>query len=151
MNFNPNCTRRGFVPGAVLVTTPKFLLLAVQQMVFGGANCVRLKMLKNSVRNSRSSLSLAPNLVLLKREKSKLSTPSERSRGSARGSFPNVKSGGAVKQEGLNHLGAPGLLGSPSFAVAALGTAVLQPAARFGREPPPKSVVPFSCPFVNTN
>src|SRR4029077_16501022 len=116
-----------------------------------GANCVRLKMLKNSVRNSRSSLSLAPNLVLLKREKSKLSTPSERSRGSARGSFPNVKSEGAVKQEVSNHLGAPVLLGSPSFAVAAPDTATLQSGTRFGREPPPKSVVPFNCPFVNTN
>src|SRR6266446_10320001 len=150
MNFNPNCTRRGFVPGAVLVTTPKFLLLAVQQMVLGGANCVRLKILKNSVRNSRPSRSLATNLVLLKREKSKLSTPCERSRGSTRGSFPKVKSGGAVKHEELNHRGTLRLFGSPSFDVALPGNDVRQPNIRLGREPPPKSVVPLTCPLVKT-
>src|SRR5216683_1203876 len=151
MNFNPNCTRRGFVPEAVLVTTPKFLLLAVQHIVFGGANCVLLKMLKNSVRNSRPSRSFAANFVLLNREKSKLSIPCERSRESTRGSSPKVKSGGAAKQEGLNHSGAVGLFGSPSLAVAAPGTDVWQPDTRLGREPPPKSVVPLSCPFVKTS
>src|SRR5712692_6434205 len=150
MNFNPNCTRRGFVPGAVLVTTPKFLLLAVQQIVLGGANCVLLKMLKNSVRNSRPSRSLAANLVLLNREKSKFSTLCDRSRGSTRGSFPKVKSGGAVKQVVLNHRGTIRLFGSPSFALAPPDADVRQPDRRFGREPPPKSVVPFSCPFVKT-
>src|SRR5712664_3775592 len=151
MNFNPNCTRRGFVPGAVLVTTPKFLLLAVQQIVLGGANCVLLKMLKNSVRNSRPSRSLVANFVLLNSEKSKLSIPCERSRGSTRGSFPKVKSGGAVKQEVLNHRGAPKLFGSPSFAVAVPDSDVRQPGIKFGREPPPNSVVPLSCPFVKTS
>src|SRR5713101_7533091 len=107
-------------------------------------------MLKNSVRNSRSSRSLAANLVLLNRAKSKLSTPWERSRGSTRGSFPKVKSGGAVKQEELNHRGGLGLFGSPSFAVAAPDTDVRQPDTRFGREPLPKSVVPLSCPLVKT-
>src|SRR5229473_2160352 len=150
MNFNPNCTSRGFVPGAVLVTTPKFLLLAVQQIVLGGANWVLLKMLKNSVRNSMPSRSLAANLVLLNREKSKLSTPCDRSRGSTRGSLPKMKSGGAVKQEVLNHLAAFMLFESPSFDAALPGTDVSQLNVRFGREPPPKSVVPFTCPFVKT-
>src|SRR6266478_4452995 len=120
-------------------------------MVLGRANCFRLKILKNSFRYSRPSRSLAPNLVLLKREKSKLSTPSARSRGSTRGSFPKVKSGGAEKQEALNHRGAFRLFGSPSLAVAAAGTDVVQPDTRFGREPPPKSVVPLSCPLVKTS
>src|SRR5258707_12675686 len=151
MNFNPNCTRRGFVPGAVLVTTPKFLLLAEQQMVLGGANCVLLKILKNSVRNSRSSRSLAANLVLLNKEKSKLFTPSERSRGSTRGSVPKVKSGGAIKQEELNHRSALRLLGLPNFDAAAPDTDEGQPDTRFGREPPPKRVVPLSCPLVKTS
>src|SRR5258708_32681225 len=107
-------------------------------------------MLKNSVRNSRPSRSLAANLVLLNREKSKLSTPCERSRGSTRGSFPKVKSGGAVKQEELNHRGALRLFGSPSFAAAAPATDVRQPEARSGRQPPPKSVVAVYGPFVKT-
>src|SRR5260370_13477116 len=127
--------------------TPKLLLLAIQQMVLGGANCVPLKMLKNSVRNSRSSRSLAANLVVLNREESKLSTPYERSRGSTRGSFPNVKSGGAVKQKELNHRGAFRLFGFPSFAVAAPDTYGSR--TRFGREPPPQRVVPLSHPLVN--
>jgi hypothetical protein len=42
------------VPGAVLVIAPNFLLLVVQHVASGEANCVRLRMLKNSVRNSRS-------------------------------------------------------------------------------------------------
>src|SRR5258706_3127004 len=108
-------------------------------------------MLKNSVRNSRPSRSLAANLVLLNREKSKLSTPSERRRGSTRGSFPKVKSGGAVKQEELNHRGALRLFGSPSFLVAAPDTDAGQPDTRSGRGPPPKSVGPLSCPFVQTS
>src|SRR5258708_20320791 len=137
MNFTQNCTRRGFVPGVVLVTTPKFLLLAVQQMVLGGANCVRLKILKNSVRNSRSSRSLAPNLVLLKREKSKLSTPSARNRGSTRVSFPKVKSGGAEKQEALNHRIAFRLFASPSSAVASPATDDVHPHTTAALPPPP--------------
>src|SRR5229473_7747130 len=107
-------------------------------------------MLKNSIRNSKSRRSLAANLVLLNREKSELSTPSERRLGSTRGSFPKVKSGGAAKQEGLNHRGALRLFGSPSFVVAAPDADAGQPDTRFGREPPPKSVVPLSCPFVKT-
>src|SRR5260370_18954433 len=84
-------------------------------MVLGGANCVLLKILKNSGRNSRSSRSLAANLVLLNKEKSKLFTPSERSRGSTRGSVPKVKSGGAIKQEELNHRSALGYWGCPTL------------------------------------
>jgi hypothetical protein len=106
---------------------PEVVIAGDTAMVLGGANCVPLKMLKNSVRNSRSSRSLAANLVLLNREESKLSTPYERSRGSTRGSFPNVKSGGAVKQKELNHRGAFRLFGFPSFAVAAPDTDVRQP------------------------
>jgi len=37
-NFDANWINRGFVPGAVLVMTPKFALLLVQQVVLGGAN-----------------------------------------------------------------------------------------------------------------
>src|SRR5260370_28066341 len=109
--------RRGVVPGGVVVTTPKFLLLAVEEIVLGGANCVLLKMLKNSIRNSKSRRSLAANLVLLNTEKSELSTPSERRLGSTRGSFPKVKPGGAGKQEELNHRDALRFFSSPSFVI----------------------------------
>src|SRR6266478_6380314 len=95
--------RRGFVPGAVLVTTPKFALFVVQQIVFGGANWVRLNKLKNSTRNSIPVFASRPSMSFLKRAKSKLITPSERSVGSARDWFPKVKSAGAEKQAGLNH------------------------------------------------
>src|SRR5882724_9778202 len=109
-----NWTSRGLVPAAVLVTTPKFLLFEVQHVVFGGANCVRLKMLKNYVRNSNPKRPSRPNIVLLNKEKSKLLIPCARSWGSTRGSSPNVKSAGAVKHAVLNHLGALKSFGLPS-------------------------------------
>src|ERR1700681_3451995 len=105
-------------------------------------------MLKNSVRNSRPRRSFVANLVLLNTAKSKLSIPWARSRGSTRCSFPKVKSAGAAKHVVLNHLEVLGLLGSPSREVAFPDTDASQPATRFGREPPPKSVVPFTCPFI---
>src|SRR6266478_6127125 len=107
-------------------------------------------MLKNSVRNSRPSRSLVANFVLLNSEKSKLSIPCERSRGSTRGSFPKVKSGGAVKQEVLNHRGAFGWAGSPSLETAFPEILAGQPGTTLGREPPPNRVVPFTWPLVNT-
>src|SRR6266446_3374395 len=103
-------------------------------------------MLKNSVRNSRPSRSLAANFVLLNRETSKLSIPCERSRESTRGSSPKVKSGGAVKQAELNHRGAFGLFGSPSLAVAAPDTDVWQPDTRLEREPSLKNGDAFNAP-----
>src|SRR5467141_617801 len=100
MNFSPNWMSRGFVPGYVLVTTPKFDDVT---LVLGGANCVRLKRLKNSVRNSRPSFSSGPKRVRLNREKSQLLTPDARRFASVRDSFPKVKSAGDVKQAVLNH------------------------------------------------
>ena len=102
-SFSPNCTSRGLVPGAVDVTTPKFGLFAEQQIVLGGANCVRLNKLKTSVRNSRPSRSLLVNRILLNNAASKLLMPCERSRGSTRDSVPNSKSAGAAKHDVLNH------------------------------------------------
>jgi hypothetical protein len=100
-------------------------------------------MLKNSVRNSRPRRSLLANRVFLNTAKSKLSIPSERNRGSTRDSSPNVKSAGAAKHAVLNH---------PSSREGALpDTPGLQPGTRLGREPPPNSVVPFACPFVNAS
>src|ERR1700675_5039992 len=60
-----------------------------------------LKMLKNSVRNSIPTLS--PMLVRLNSAKSQLLTPGPRSTGSTRDSVPAPQSGGAAKQEVLNH------------------------------------------------
>ena len=85
---------------SVLVTTPK---LDDARVVFGAANCGWLKMLKNSVRNSRFIRSPGPKVVLLNTEKSKFLTPSCRRLGSTRGSFPKLNAGGAVKQAVLNH------------------------------------------------
>src|SRR5712664_3051456 len=94
--------RRGFVPGAVLVTTPKFALFVEQQVVFGGANWVRLNRLKNSTRNSTLARPSRSSRRFLKAATSKLSTPSERRVESTRGSLPNVKSAGATKHPVLN-------------------------------------------------
>src|SRR5258706_3681060 len=99
-NFRPNWTNLGLVPGYVLLTTPK---VDDVTLVFGGANCVRLKMLKNSARNSNPSLSSGPKRVLLNSAKSKLFIPDPRILGSTRASLPNVKSAGAVKHPVLNH------------------------------------------------
>ena len=43
-NFSPNWMSRGLVPGSVLLTTPN---VDDVTLVLGGANCVRLKILKN--------------------------------------------------------------------------------------------------------
>src|SRR5882757_5417379 len=85
-----------------LVTIPKLVLFAVQQAVFGGPNCTRLKVLKNSVRNWRPSLSSGPNLVVLKIAISQLLIPAPRRVESTRPSSPKPQSGGVVKQFGLN-------------------------------------------------
>src|ERR1700691_4686315 len=101
----------------MLVTCPKF---ALPKAVFGGANCVRLKRVKNSARYSTPSFLSGPKFVLLNAEKSKFLTPSPRKVGSVRPSFPNVKSAGAVKQAVLNH--------SVSCAAPPSGDALLHPA-----------------------
>src|SRR5713101_3697948 len=130
MNLSPNWTNLGFVPAAVLVTLPKF---AEPTLVLGGANCVRLKRLKNSVRNSSPNLLSGPNWVRLNNAKSKLFTPEPRRLESVRDSLPKVKSAGEVKQEVLNH--------SLSFEVPVGRAPLLQPATKLGREPPPNDVV----------
>src|SRR5580704_13306820 len=117
---------RGFVPLAVLLTWPKDEL---PTEVFGGANCVRLKRLKNSVRNSRPNFSSGPKRVLLKSEKSQLLTPEARRLGSTRDALPNTKSAGEEKHAVLNH--------ALSFADPPAGADLLHPATTFGREPPP--------------
>src|SRR5437899_658520 len=128
----------GLVPGKMLVTLPKFgfgvcpsaksVLAGEQQLVFGGANCVRLKRLKNSPRNSSPSLLSGPNWVRLNKAKSKLFTPEPRSLGSVRDSSPKTKSGGETKQAVLNH----------SFSAATPdGLPLLHPGTTSGREPPP--------------
>src|SRR6266481_9425161 len=113
----------------MLVTCPK---VEEPTLVFGGANCVRLKRLKNSLRNSSPSLSSGPNRVRLNSAKSKLFTPAPRSLGSVRDSSPKVKSAGEAKQAVLNH---SAICGMPD------GLDVLQPGTLFGREPPPYEVV----------
>src|ERR1700686_1801150 len=105
-------------------------------------------MLKNSVRNSRPNRSLAANLVLLNKAKSKLLIPCARRRGSTRGSLPKLKSAGAAKQAVLNQRGAFTLFGSPSLEVELPDTDPLQPGKKLGGAPPPKSVVPFTCPLL---
>src|SRR5258706_6065279 len=108
-------------------------------------------MLKNSVRNSKPNRSFVANLVILNKAKSNLSIPWERSRGSTRCSFQKVKSAGAAKHAVLNHLGAFNSFGLPSREGALPDADGLHPGIRFGREPPPKSVVPLTCPFVKTS
>src|ERR1700723_1301460 len=88
-----------------LLTTPKLPAGAgVQQVVFGGPNWTRLKVLKNSVRNCKASLFSGPKFVVLNNAMSQLLIPAPRSVASTRGSSPNAQSPGAVKQSGLNHL-----------------------------------------------
>src|ERR1700719_703773 len=108
-------------------------------------------MLKNSVRNSIPNRSLVANLVLLNTAKSKLSIPWARSRGATRCAFAKVKSAGAAKHAVLNHLETLGSFGLPSREVALPDADGSQPGTRFGRAPPPKRVVPLTCPFVNTS
>src|SRR6266849_1681210 len=91
--------------------------------VFGAANCAWLKMLKNSVRNSRFIRSPGPKVVLLNTAKSKLLTPFCRRPESTRDSFPKPQLGGGVKQAVLNH----------SFSLETpAGVALLHPATTFG-------------------
>src|ERR1700674_5178597 len=101
-------------------------------LMFGGANRVRLKRLKNSLRNSSPNLLSGPNWVRLNSAKSKLFTPEPRSLGSVRDSLPKVKSAGETTQAVLNHSFSRG---TPE------GVDVLQPGTLFGREPPPNEVV----------
>src|SRR5258707_5257041 len=84
-----------------LFTIPKLALFAVQHAVFGGPNCTRLKVLKNSVRNCRPSLSSGPKFVVLNIAMSQLLIPWPRRAESTRDSSPKPQSGGAVKQFGL--------------------------------------------------
>src|ERR1700681_3616701 len=86
-----------------LLTIPKLALFDVQQAVFGGPNWTRLKVLKNSVRNCRPSLSSGPKFVVLNIAMSQLLIPWPRRVESTRPSFPKPQSGGAVKQLGSNH------------------------------------------------
>src|SRR5260370_16525666 len=108
---------------------PKFALFVVKQMVFGGANWVRLNKLKNSTRNSISVFASRPSISFLKRAKSKLFTPSERSAGSTRDWLPKVKSAGAEKQAGLNHARSPEVPVAPHD--------LPQPDTPFATHPPP--------------
>src|SRR5882762_11627704 len=132
---------RGLVPGAVLVTTPKFALFAEQQVVLGGANWVRLNRLKNSTRNSPPARASRPSETFLNTAKSKLSTPSERSVGSTRDSLPKVKSGGAEKHAVLNH--------RFSRPIDAPEKGLWHPDNTFGREPAPNRVASFAWPLRN--
>src|SRR5258708_9274810 len=132
---------RGFVPGAVLVTAPKFALFAEQQVVFGGANCVRLNKLKNSTRNSLPARASLPSTTFLNTAKSKLSTPSERSVESTRGSLPKVKPAGAAKHSVLNH--------RFSRAIDTPEMDLWHPGKTFGREPPPNRVASLAWPLLN--
>src|ERR1700722_2790141 len=127
---------RGLVPGAVLVTTPKFALFEEQQVVFGAANCVRLKRLKTSTRNSRLVLPSWSSTRFLNAATSKLLTPSARKLESTRDSLPNVKSAGAVKHAVLNQL--------LSRAAPLEAADLSHPGTTFGREPAPKRVVSFA-------
>src|SRR5215468_6802514 len=113
----------------MLVTCPK---VEEPTLVLGGANCVRLKRLKNSDRNSSPSLSSGPNRVRLNRAKSQLFTPEPRSEGSVRDSSPKTKSGGETKHAVLNH---------SVSAETPEGLPLLQPGTTSGREPPPNEVV----------
>src|SRR5262245_33978653 len=97
----------------------------------GKPNCVRLKRLKNSERNSRPTVSVS--FVRLKSAKSKLLIPCARSFGSTRLAVPKVKAAGCEKQEVLNH--------RLSFDCAEPEICASQPETTFGREPPPKELV----------
>src|SRR5580693_9851420 len=82
-----------------LLTTPKLPVGGpVQQVVFGGPNWTRLKVLKNSVRNCKPSLFSGPKFVVLNNAMSQLLIPAPRSVASTRGSSPNAQSPGGVKQ-----------------------------------------------------
>src|SRR5258708_19591167 len=100
MNLSPNWISLGVVPAAVLVTTPKF---ADPTLVLGGANCVRLKRLKNSVRNSSPNLLSGPNWGRLNRAKSKLFTPEPLKFPSVLDSLPKLNPAGNPNQPVFNH------------------------------------------------
>src|SRR5258708_29535622 len=85
-----------------LFTIPKLALFAVQHAVFGGPNCTRLKVLKNSVRNCRPNLSSGPKFVVLNIAMSQLLIPCPRRLGSTRPSLPKPQSGGGPTQLRLN-------------------------------------------------
>src|SRR5258706_16146600 len=134
--------RRGFVPGAVLVTTPKLALFVEQQVVFGGANWVRLNRLKNSTRNSTLARPSRSSRRFLKAATSTLSTPSERRVESTRGSLPKVKSAGATKHPVLNQ---PLRRGLPPVA-----RQLLHAVRQFGRQLEPNTGGGLRCPSWET-
>src|SRR6202049_1689838 len=111
-----------------LLVMPKLALFDSQQAVFGGPNWTRLNVLKNSVRNCKPSFSLGPKFVVLKTARSQLSMPAPRSVASTRGSFPNAKSPGGVKQFGLNQAIPP--------ATVACAVLLPHPGTTFGRKTP---------------
>src|SRR5258708_960042 len=124
--------RRGFVPGAVLVTTPKFALFVEQQVVFGEENWVRLNRLKNSTRNSTLARPSRSSRRFLKAATSKLPPPWERRAKWTRGSLRRVKSAGAMKHPVLNQ---PWRRALPPAA-----DDLSHPGTRLGREPAPNKV-----------
>src|SRR5260370_18308001 len=85
-----------------LFTIPKLALFAVQHAVFGGPNCTRLKVLKNSVRNCSPNLSSGPKFVVLNIAMSQLLIPCPRRLRSTRPSLPNPQSDLRLKQLGFN-------------------------------------------------
>src|SRR5438270_8971502 len=105
MNFKANCISRSgeATPAATVdVICPNPLAVgSPANPVPGGEKYGWLKMLKNSVRNSTPYLS--PKVVRLNTAKSKLLIPGERREESARASLPKPHSGGAAKQDVLNH------------------------------------------------
>src|SRR5580692_12040432 len=98
----------------------------VQQVVFGGPNWTRLKVLKNSVRNCKPSLFSGPKFVVLNNAMSQLLIPAPRSVASTRDSSPNDQSSGAAKQFGLNQA-------IPPFDSVTCAVPFPHPATTFGR------------------
>src|SRR5580693_3676003 len=112
-----------------LLTTPKLPVGGpVQQVVFGGPNWTRLKVLKNSVRNCKPSLFSGPKFVVLNNAMSQLLIPAPRSVASTRDSSPKPHSAGGVKQLALNQTM---LLVVPGAIVCA--APLLHPGVTFGR------------------
>src|SRR5580692_135529 len=93
--------------------------------VFGGENWTRLKVLKNSVRNCKPSLSSGPKFVVLNIAMSQLLIPALRSVASTRDSSPKPHAAGAVKQFGLIHVIPCG--------VTVWGAPLWHPGTTFGR------------------
>src|ERR1700719_4141213 len=90
----PFCTVAVIAPNPLPVGVPS-------KPVPGGAKYGWLNRLKNSVRNSRPTLSVIG--VRLNTAKSKLLIPGVLSVGSVRDSLPKPHCGGAAKQDVLNH------------------------------------------------